>query len=281
MIYQSNKMELECIRTVFQGKVNDIYICKDLNTGGEIPYTLLVIKDHNTARKYLQVFEQAGKQAVNSYIDSFSDKGDFCMLFEYRQERPIMDFYMGTGLSLRESEEICINLILQCMESALPYPVLYLILQQRQIHLAKDGSIYWSYYLDLKDLDEKRSQKDCVLFCAILLKELLESKASSKGFTYRILEKKIRRESYGRFVEIYRDLKLTASPRQQKGFRKKIKAMFGKYQEVLHRIFFTLCTIVIALALLSLVSQLFLGEIPWLRILFNGFKKIGTQSLLQ
>lgn len=281
MIYQSNKMELECIRTVFQGKVNDIYICKDQNTKGEIPYTLLTIKDHKTARKYLQVFEQAGKKAAGSYIDSFSDRGYFCMLFEYRQERPLKDFYMGGSLSLTESEKICINLILKCMESDLPYPVLYMILQQGQIHLAKDHSIYWSYCLDLEQLEEKKTEKDCVLLCAALLKELLKSKASSKGFAYRVLEKKIRRESYGCFIEVYRDLRITATPKQEKGVRKKLKKFLGKNESVFLNIFYTLCIVMILFALVSLISQLLFGEIPWLRILFNGFKKIGTQSLLQ
>lgn len=281
MIYQSNKMELECIRTVFQGKVNDIYICKDQNTKGEIPYTLLMIKDHKTARKYLQVFEQAGKKAAGSYIDSFSDRGHFCMLFEYRQERPLKDFYMGGSLSLTESEKICINLILKCMESNLPYPVLYMILQQGQIHLAKDHSIYWSYCLDLEQLEEKKTEKDCVLLCAALLKELLKSKASSKGFAYRVLEKKIRRESYGCFIEVYRDLRITATPKQEKGVRKKLKKFLGKNESIFLKIFYTLCIVMILFALVSLISQLLFGEIPWLRILFNGFKKIGTQSLLQ
>lgn len=281
MIYQSNKMELECIRTVFQGKVNDIYICKDQNTKGEIPYTLLMIKDHKTARKYLQVFEQAGKKVAGSYIDSFSDRGHFCMLFEYRQERPLKDFYMGGSLSLTESEKICINLILKCMESNLPYPVLYMILQQGQIHLAKDHSIYWSYCLDLEQLEEKKTEKDCVLLCAALLKELLKSKASSKGFAYRVLEKKIRRESYGCFIEVYRDLRITATPKQEKGVRKKLKKFLGKNESIFLKIFYTLCIVMILFALVSLISQLLFGEIPWLRILFNGFKKIGTQSLLQ
>lgn len=281
MFYQSGKMELECIRTIFQGNVNDVYICRDCNVKGDIPYTLLVIKEHTIARKYLEIFEKAGKKAINSYIDRFSDKGYFCMLFEYKQERPMKDFYMGGSISLEESEEICISVILKCMESCLPYPILYMVLEQGQLHLAKDRSIYFSHYLNMERLDEKKTEKDCAHLCATILKELLKSKASSKGFAYRVLEKKIRRESYGCFVDLYRDLKLTATPKEEKGLGRKIKAFFGKYRDVLLRIFYFLCIIIILLALLSLVSQMIFGDIPWLRIIINGFKKIGTESLLQ
>lgn len=281
MFYQSGKMELECIRTVFQGNVNDVYICKDCNVKGDIPYTLLVIKDHKIARKYLEVFEEAGNKAENSYVERFSDKGCFCMLFEYRKERPLKDFYMGESISLEESEEICIRFILQCMESCLPYPVLYMIMQQGQIHLARDRSIYFSYYFDLEKLDEKKKERDCAILCASLLKELLKSKVSSKGFAYRVLEKKVRRESYERFVELYRDLKLTATPKKEKGLGKKLGVLLGKYRDFFLRIFFIICIFIIFLALLSLISQMLFGDIPWLRLIINGFKKIGTESLLK
>ncbi|MBR5578958.1 MAG: hypothetical protein IKW28_08195 [Lachnospiraceae bacterium] len=281
MFYQSNKMMLECIRTVFQGKVNDVYVCRDRNTGGDTPYTLLVIKDHTIARKYLEVFENREKRIGSSYIESFSDNGQLCMVFEYKQERPLENFYMGAGMSLAESEEICIRLILHCMESSLPYPILYLLLEQKQIHLAKDHTIYWSYFLNLEKLDQNKDEKDCVLLCAVILKKLLESKVASKGFAYRVLEKKIQRESYRHFAEVYKDLRISATPAKEKGLGHKLLSKIRKKENILLRMFYTVCTILIILAVVSLVSHLLFGDIPWLRVIFNGFKQIGSESLLQ
>lgn len=279
MFYQSSHMNLECVRTIFQGTVNDIYICKDRNTGGDIPYTLLVIKDHKITKKYLEIFEMGTNTSRSSYIDSFSDQGKFCMVFPYLQERYLKDFYMGNSFSLQKSEEICIQLILKCMETTLPYPILYLVLEQNQIHLAADNSVFWGYALNLEDLDSQKTEKDCVLLCAKILKQLLQSKQSSKGFAYRVLEKKIQRESYHHFVEVYKDFRITATPVKEKGIWKKVQRWFRKHQEQITRIFFFLCVIIVITAAFSLISQLIFGDIPWLRILFNGFKEIGTESL--
>lgn len=281
MFYQSGKMKLECLREVKKGSRNDVFICRDSNVQSDTSYTLIVIKEHQTAKKYLEIFEQSEKRTGDSYLESFSDRGAFCMVFEYRQERPLMDFYMGDSLTAQTSEEICISLILCCMASNLPFPILYLILTQNQIHLAKDHSVYFGYQLDLEELDEKKNERDCVLQCARIARTLLRSKASQKGFSYRILEQKIQRESYSRFVELYKDIKITASPVKQKGLIKRFLQFLRRHQDTLYRCVFIMSAAVVAIALISLLSQLIFGDIPWLRVLFNGFKVIGSQSLEQ
>jgi len=279
MFYQSQKMKLECVRIVKIGAVNDILICQDLNMAARNLYTLLVIKEHQAAKKYLEVFEQAGLSARDSYIDSFSDKGAFCMVFEYKQERPLKDFYMGASYTLQECEQVCINVVTTCITSNLPYPVLYLILKQDQLHLSKDHTVYFGYQIDLEDLDGEKTERDCAVQCATLLRDLLRPKASIKAFSYRLLEKKISRKSYDKFTELYKDIRITAAPGRKKGLRKRLKAWYLRRQGTLFRLLLFLCMILALVTLVSLVSQLLLGDIPWLRVLFNGFKTIGTESL--
>ena len=81
MFYQSQRMKLRCVRIVKKSRTNDIVICEDLNTSARNLYTLLAIKEHQTVKTYLEVFEQAHLTAQDSYIDSFSDQGAFCMVF--------------------------------------------------------------------------------------------------------------------------------------------------------------------------------------------------------
>ncbi len=281
MFYESQRMKLECVRIVKESDINDILICQDLNTPAGNLYTLLVIKEHQAAKKYLEVFQQAGIPAQDSYIDSFSDRGAFCMAFEYKQERPLQDFYMGESYTLAECESICINVIMTCIASNLPYPILYLILRQGQLHLSKDHTVYFSYQIDLTELDPEKTERDCAVACASILRELLRPKASQKAFSYRLLEKKISRKSYDRFTELYKDIRITTVPGKKKGIRKRIKVWFARRQDGLFRILLCICLILGVLALVSLISQLLFGDIPWLRILFNGFKTIGTESLLR
>ena len=281
MLYQSQKMKLECVRIVKKSDINDILICQDLSTAARNLYTLLVIKEHRTAKKYLEVFEQAGLSAGNSYIDSFSDKGAFCMAFEYKQERPLKDFYMGESYTLSECENVCINVITTCITSNLPYPILYLILKQDQLHLSKDHMVYFGYQIDLAELDPEKTERDCAVQCAAILRELLRPKASQKTFSYRLLEKKISRKSYDKFTELYKDIRITAAPGQKKGIRKRIRAWYLRRQNGLFRILLCICAVLAVLTLVSLLSQLLFGDIPWLRVLFNGFKTIGTESLVR
>lgn len=280
MFYQSQKMKLECVRTVKKNKINDIFICRDLNTTAGNLYTLLVIKDHLTVKRYLEIFEAAGLSAQDSYIDSFSDNGALVMVFDYKQERPLQDFYMGSSYTLGECEDVCIQVIMTCVASKLPFPLIYLILKQKQLHMAKDHSVYFSYQLDLSELDPKITERDCAVQCASILRDMLASKASQKAFSYRLLEKKISRKSYDRFMELYKDIRITAAP-QKRSLIKRIKAWFTRNQDVLFRILLVVCVILAIIAIVSLVSQLLFGDIPWLRLFFNGFKTIGTESLTQ
>lgn len=280
MFFQSQKMNLECIRIVKKSDVNDIFICQDMNTAAGNLYTLLVIKDHMTTKKYLEVFEHAGLPAQDSYIESFSDKGVFCMVFEYKQERPLKDFYMGNSYSLSECEEVCIQVIMACIASILPFPIIFLILKQGQLHLSKDHSVYFSYQLDLSELDPEITERDCAVQCAAILRDMLAPKASQKAFSYRLLEKKISRKSYDRFMELYKDIRVTATP-LKRGFLKKVKVWFVRNQDALFRILLVMCIMLAFAAVVLLVSQLLFGDIPLLRIFFNGFKTIGTESLIQ
>ena len=52
--------------------------------------------------------------------------------------------------------------------------MLYLMLQQNQIHLAKDDSVFLSYQIDLAQIDPKITEKECTVQCARILLELLK-----------------------------------------------------------------------------------------------------------
>lgn len=280
MVYQSQKMRLECIRIVKKCRVNDIYICRDLNTPAHNLYTLLVIKEHQTVKMYLEVFEKADFSAQDSYIHSFSDAGVFCMVFEYKQERALTQFYAGASYSVAECENICKNLIMACITSNLPYPVLYQILVQGQLNLSVDHTVYLGYQIDLSELDAQKDEHSCVVECAWIIRKLLTSKKTQKAFSYRLLDKKIARRSYDSFTELYKDICIAATPKKEKGFRKQIQKWWNYRQNNIFYILLVVCIFLGVTALLSLLWQLIWGDIPWLRLFFNGFKMIGTETLI-
>ena len=86
-------------------------------------------------------------------------------------------------------------------------------------------------------------------------------------------------KSYGQLTELYKDIRITAAPGQKKGIRKRIAGWFLRNQDGLFRILLLACMILAVLVIVSLLSQLIFGDVPWLRLFFNGFKIIGTETL--
>ncbi|MCI7129983.1 MAG: hypothetical protein MSA09_05415, partial [Lachnospiraceae bacterium] len=281
MIYQSQKMRLKCIRVIERTKINDIVICQDLNHSEEGLYTALVVHDHEVVKKFLAVYEQSEYVKDASCVESFSDQGAFVIVYPYQKERLLQDFYMGDSYKLSECEEICINTILACIASEIPYPILYLILEQRQLHLAKNHNVYLGYTIRLEELDPKKTERDCAVQCAKILRELLEPKASQKAISYQLLDKKISKKSYHRFTELYKDIRIAAAPKKRRGLLAELRAWFARNRDSIFHVLFWVCILLLLFVIATFVTQVIFGDIPWLRLLVNGFKKIGTESLLQ
>ena len=281
MIYQSQKMRLKCIRVLEKTPANDILVCQDLNATEEGLYTVLVVYDHEIVRRFLTVYEQSEYDTGASCVDSFSDQGAFLIVYPYFRERALEDFYMGTAYSLNECETICINTILACISAEIPYPILYLILKQRQLHLAKNHNVYLGFAVNLEELDEKLTERDCVVQCAKILRELLAPKASQKAISYQLLDKKISKKSYHKFTELYKEIRIAAAPKQRGSIRNHIRACFMRNRDQIFRILLRICILLVILVVATFATQAIFGDIPWLRLFINGFKKIGTESLLQ
>ncbi len=280
MIYQSQRMRLECVHTIKSNSVNDILVCRELNSGVDLFYTVLAVKDHETVKFCLETFSESKiPQEESALVECFSDHGVFCMVFAYRERRPLQDFYTGNFFSLPECETICSNIILTCITSGLSFPLLYLALKQGQLNLSRDRTAYLTFELDLKDLDPKKNEHDCAVECAAILWDLLKPKASQKAFSYRLLEKKIARGSYSSFTELYKDIQITAAPKKEKNIFQRIIGWVRRQQDNIFRILMGCCIILGAVALVCLFSQLVFGDIPLLRLFINGFKVIGTESL--
>lgn len=279
MIYEARGMQLNTVRIVRKNPVNDVLICKDLNSDTGSLYTLLLIRDHRIVKLLLEVLEQGGEEKNGACVATFSWNGDFCVVFPYKAERPLRAFYAGEYFTLSKCEDICIHLILACMTESVPYPVLYLMLQQEQLHLAKDGTVFMSYQLDLTELDTEITERDCVVQCAKLLLELLNPKASQKAVSYTLLKKKIEKRSYNEFSELYKDIRVAAVSKEKIRIRTRISAWIRAYKDMLFRILLCICVFLSIIVLTTFLAQLFFGDAPWLRLFSNSFKVIGTENL--
>lgn len=276
-------MTLESIRTIRDNEWSRVTVERDIETDGMALYTVIHVKEHSLVRDLLQMFEDAKNMANggSALITSFSDGIEYVFVFPYRTERPLFDFYMGESYSLADCEDICCNVILACLSAKLPYPFLLLILDQELLNFAKDYSVSLDYSVDIGSLDIRADERQCVTACAKILIRLLENKATDKAITYQILVKKIANRSYQTFTELYRDLRIAATPRSKRGLLARLKGWWSRNREIFFRIVIVAAIIIGIVALVFLISNLVMGDIPFLRLFYNNFKLIGTESMLQ
>lgn len=278
MVYQSEQMTYNSVRKVFHGKVNDVEICESAINGPSAYYTLLLIKDHEIVKELVRVLESTPEGSCCQ--DFFDTPEGFCAIFGYVKERRLEDFFMAKDMSLATCEEICLNLVVQCMTSGIPYPLLQLILEQRQIELRRDNSVALNWCLDLEKLDEQCDEAHCVMQCALIIRDMLEKKITKKNVGYKLLAKKIPRQSYVSFRELYKDIRLATSSAGKRSLWARFKAFLNEHEGMIFRIILITCSILIIAALVVLISKAVWGDIPLLRLFYNTFNKIGTESLI-
>ena len=281
MIYDSGKMRLLTVTTRSVGEVNDCYICRDLASSGGTLYTVIVIHHHEVVRKVLEMFKLSERNGEGVLLDDFSVGDGHALVFPYHRERPLLEFYEGNSMTLAQCEEVCISTVLACITSNLPYPILYLLLTGSQLNLASDKSVFLSYEMDLEELDETKGESDCTGECAAIVLSLLEPKAGQKATSYYLLEKKVSNGSYDRFTDLYRDITIAAVTKKKITPLFLIRLWIKRNSDNIIGVLFWISVILVIVALSILLSRIFLGGNSWIRLLFNTFKRIGTESLLQ
>jgi len=281
MTFESQKSSYTVVSTMFSGEANCCYMARLSDDMGGRSFSIVAVKDHDAIRTLMEAESKIANIENSQLVDSFSYGNDYLLVFPYRQERPLESFFVGEALTLSEIEEIGTNFLLTCMTASLPYPVLYLILEQGQINISKDGGIYLSYAIDLKDLDLRKTERDCTVKCAQILREMLSTKADEKNISYELISRKSDNNSYSNFTELYRDLRIAAMPVEKRGILVRIKSFFVRNADTIFGILFWVCLILGIIALVMLLSHVVWGNVPIIRWFINTFKTIGTESLLQ
>ena len=282
MIFHSPRVDYEVVSVKGNFEVNDCYLARCSGGNDGSLYLLILIREHETVRKFLDILRLSSiKEEESPIVECFSVKEDYVVVFPYRTERPFDSFFVGDAYTLAQCETMSSNLILSCITSNIPYPLLYLILTQRKINITRDDNVYLSYDIDLEGLDEYKSERDCASECALLVLDILKEKSNEKNVSYELLKRKTANRSYSFFTEIYRDIMIASTSMKKKGIIVKIKSFFYRNADRIFGIIFWISLILMIVALVLLLTHFVWGDIPFLRIFFNSFKNIGTESLLQ
>lgn len=287
MVYQVGKMILQQTQEVFRGKVNDVIVCQDMANSTRPYYTVLVVHDHDIAKKLMELFHGQNGQVKNKFLADFTWKESYLMVFDYVRERPLRQFFTSEIMTLAECEQLCLNLTVECLACGVPYPILYLQLLQDQIHISKDKNVYLGYCIDLTQFSEDITERECATLCAQKIFSMLGKISTgkngkvSRATSYKLLENRSWKSGYHRFTDLYKDLKLAAVPLKKDSIFTRIRKFYRQHQDGIFRLVLVLAVALAVLALTMIVSQILFGDVPFLRLFVNTFKKIGTESLLQ
>lgn len=279
MVFESAGIRLKSVRTVLVNESCEILVCENLNDTNRAYSTVIIVKEHELVGRFLKAYENSGGK--NGRVETYASGGRYLIVYPYERERPLKTFCVGGAMSLQECEEICINLIIACMTCELPWPILYLVLTQDQVHLAADGGVYLSYMIDMSSLDETKTQKDCVVACARILLRVLESKAERKADSYVLLNMKTERESYETFPELYKDVEVASVSNRNNGLLVRIIGLFTDHKDQIFRVFLMICVLLLVFTVVTLLTNAIFGDVPWLRFFVSSFEQIGKESMLQ
>ena len=288
MTYYSQGMELEVISVLFRGSDNDIVVCRDCLSPSGVLYTVWVVHNRNCARKLLAVIESSDRSEAFPCQAQIAQNEELLFVFPYRQDRKFSEFAKGQMSSASVGERIAINVVMECLSSGLPWPLLYLVLEQGRIHISKENTVYFTMDLDLSELNPDRSEQNCVSSCARLLLDLLAAPAAGSRRSrkkrlksFELIRKKSVKNAYRMFPELYQDIKLTAIPGAKIPLKQKIDGAWQRNRDWLFRFLLIVCGLLVLVALAMLVTQMIFGEVPWLRLFQNTFDVIGTENLHQ
>ena len=287
MVYYAQGMELEVISQVFHGSANDVAVCRDRLSASGTRYTLLAVHDRECARKMLTVMEDNQRSGESACLLQFSQNETMLFLCPYREERNFSAFASGQMTSPEAGETIGINLVMECLSVNLPWPLLYLVLEQDCVQIAKDNTVYFTMILDLKELEPTRTERNCVSSCARLLLDLLAGPTAGgkrrrkKLKSFELIRKKTGKNVYTGFPELYQDIKVTALPQVKPSLKSRFRIFWQNNRDRLFRLLLVLCILLLAAAVVILVSQLIFGDVPLLRLFRHTFDVIGTENLHQ
>ncbi len=279
MTYKSEHMTLTGVMDVYHGKVNDVIICEDERAEG-VYYTVLKITDHAAAKTFLAMLE-AYPNRRGCVIDLFGCGDALLVVMGYVRERSLTQFYRAGVQDAARAEAVGMNLVAACIGSVLPYPLLELALKTRQIHLRQDDHVDIGYIFDLEQMDVSSGERECAICCAKLVREILEVSVNRRNVSLQLLNKKIPLQSYGSFRELYHDLQLAMVKPGRRGIIKRLRDWGVRNEEGIFRVLLWVSVILLLLVLVMVLSNVIFGDIPFLRLFFNSFKQIGTESMLQ
>ena len=282
MVYHTQSMELSEIQLISENESGRVVVCEDLASAERTNYTVYVTSDHEIIARMHRAYNDAKNLSPETTLSYDSDGGMYLIIYPYVPSRPLLRFYMGKSMPVDQCEEVIKNYIVMCLTAELPWSVLYLAVTQEQVDIARDGSVYLSYAMDLSEVNEEITEKDCVGAVVTDLLTMMAQKEDNVRWDLRtLLEMRSKRAHFYRFTDLYRDVEIASNKKRKAGFFRRLALWFSENKDRLFRILLTISIILVVFTIVTFLTNALFGDVPWLRFFIRSFERIGTESLVQ
>lgn len=155
---QALNMQLEPVRTVLANEVNAVAVCEDCRRDTGVFYTVISITAPEVRREVAGLMATARLFVGNrDFIGSFTQGDALNLVFLYRTENRLLSHEDVYGTDFPHRREMAENFLTACAETQLEGSVGMLLLEERNLNLGRDGSVYFNYFLDFARWERETS----------------------------------------------------------------------------------------------------------------------------
>ena len=222
MEYMVNDELLRETGCLFRGKVNDVMTAGKVwsEDENENKYVILKIKDNETSKKLAGILSKFDRRDFKP----FSVGNSYCIRAPYVKSRGIVDYVFTAAEGFNEIVDVCREMLRRVMLTELPESIKYLMIRERKLNIEEDGSVYFTYDLDLTNLDETITEKECARECGYLIEELIGDEKYAEFISVKLFKAKSSRGGYEKYYDIFWDIKdmkrFARAPKRFEGIRK-------------------------------------------------------------
>lgn len=156
-------MELEIVRTVLQNEINEIYVCTDVSRDTGVFYTMVSIQ---SAKHRKMVAEKMGNDGLffgnKDFVGSFVFSSKLNLVFRYYPENLLSQMAGVYLYSFKECKEAAVNLVAAFAEADVNAQIGALLLNPRNINIAKEGTIQLNYFLNFAEYEETLDEEEYI-----------------------------------------------------------------------------------------------------------------------
>lgn len=207
MIYSLDK-KFEVVRTIVSNKTNDVMVAKAKTNNDPQFYTLVQIKDKSCQARLLKIISQNHMgNFISDFVEIMAFESSVILIFKYITESKLFYYKSLYWRNFSDRLKVAKNLLAELMSSRMPVEILYFMLDENNLNLTADGSVFFNYFLNFDILPETVNMQDIINRAAEVVLRILTEDIKIKYFETDLLRVKVLRKSFSSFADIYSDLK--------------------------------------------------------------------------